>query len=81
MALQSSQIFNSMRKLLPLRHYGANMVAISTRNYKNIENLRTSQGYVFRILQHWNFTTFIRFFLEIVFAWIGLDKKLIYNGL
>ncbi len=35
--------------------------------YKKIENLRTLQGYIFRISQHfatkfWNFTTFERFF-------------------
>ncbi len=37
--------------------------------YKNVENLRTSQGHIFRILQHlatkfWNFTTFERFLVS-----------------
>ena len=32
--------------------FSSKMVAISTRNsYKSMENLRTSQGYIFRILQ------------------------------
>ena len=64
-----------------------NMVAISTRiQQKYWENLRTSQGYIFRILQHcvtkfWNFTTFKRFFPGICFfVWICLNQKLLYIG-
>ena len=47
------------------------MVTISARN-TNTENMQTSQGYIFRILQHFatkfcNFTNFIMFFLTVVF--------------
>ena len=51
--------------------------------YNNIENLRTSQGYIFRILEHiatkfWNFTSFERFFPGVsFFVWICLGQKLV----
>ena len=49
-----------------------------------MENLRSSQGYIFRILQHfgtngifWNFTTFESSFWE--FFCLGLTKsKIVY---
>jgi hypothetical protein len=48
------------------------MVTISARIYKYTENMQTSQGYIFYILQHFktkfcNFTNFIIFFLTVVF--------------
>ncbi len=55
--------------------FGSEMVTISARN-TIIINLRTSQGYIFRILQHfatkfWNFTTFERLFSRISFFLYG----------
>ena len=47
--------------------FGSKMVTISARKYKHIQNKQTSQGYIFRILQHFatnfcNFTNFGKFF-------------------
>jgi hypothetical protein len=51
--------------------------------YKSTQNLRTLQGYIFRILQHFatklcNFTNFSTLFPETYF--FCQDKKLVYNG-
>jgi p-aminobenzoyl-glutamate transporter AbgT len=48
-------------------HFRLKMVTISARKYKHIQNMQTSQGYIFRILQHFvtkfcNFTNFGKFF-------------------
>ena len=57
--------------------FGSKMIGISTRNTcKNIENLRTSHGYIFRILQHFatqfeNFTTLKGSFREFRFLCLG----------
>jgi hypothetical protein len=50
--------------------FGSKMVTISARN-TNIQNMQTSQGYIFRILQH--FVT--KFFTVIYF--FCLDQKLV----
>ena len=47
--------------------FGSKMVKQFPNEIQNIENLQTSQGYIFRILQlfaakFWNFNTFKRFF-------------------
>jgi hypothetical protein len=53
--------------------FGSKMVTISARNiYKHTENMQTSQGYIFCILQHFitkfcNFTDFNKFFTGIYF--------------
>jgi hypothetical protein len=49
------------------------MVTISARQYKYTENMQTSQGNIFCILQHFatkfcKFTNFIMFFLTVVFV-------------
>jgi hypothetical protein len=49
------------------------MVTISARNTNYTENMQTSQGYIFCILQHFatkfcNFTNFIIFFLTVLFG-------------
>jgi hypothetical protein len=61
--------------------FGSKMVTISARKYKHIQNMQTSQGYIFRILQHFatkfcNFTNFnIKFFTGIYF--FCPDQKLV----
>ena len=53
---------------------GRNVVGISARNtkvYKSIQSMRTLQGYIFRILQHFatklcNFTNISMLFLAVV---------------
>jgi hypothetical protein len=61
---------------------GLNVVAISAAIYKSIQNLRTLQGYIFRILQHFatklcTFTHFSMLFPGIYF--FCQNKKLVYN--
>ncbi len=64
MASQSVLIFYIIvyvRKLLPLS--AQKIVGISTRTYyKNIENLRTSQGYIFYTLQIEIFQPILKFY-------------------
>jgi hypothetical protein len=70
--------------------FGPNVVAISARKYKSIQNLRTLQGCIFHILQHFattlcNFTHFSMFFLAVVIylhllAYIHVVLKFVYNG-
>ena len=57
--------------------FGSEMVLFSTQA---TQNLRTSQGYILCILQHfetkfWNFTTFERFFLGISFFCLDLPRS------
>jgi hypothetical protein len=56
--------------------FGSKMVTISARNTVQtyIQNMQTSQGYIFRILQHfvtkfYSFTNFNKLFTEIYFFW------------
>jgi hypothetical protein len=51
---------------------GLKMVTISARNANIYENMQASQGYIFRVLQHFatkfcNFTNFNKFFTGIYF--------------
>jgi hypothetical protein len=60
-----------------MRHIWAESGAFSRAQYKLIQNLRTLQGYIFHILQHFatklcNFTNFNMLFLAVVMDFVLL---------
>jgi hypothetical protein len=71
-ALQSSQILHTFVLRAEIATtFVPKMVAISATQYKSIQSLRTLQGYIFRVLQHFatnlcNFTHFSMLFLAVV---------------
>ena len=86
-ALQSLQIFYIiLLRAKIVTTFGSKMVTISTREYKNVENLRTSQGYisVFYNISRPNFGILLLLkgsFREFCFfVLICPDPKLVYDA-